>query len=454
MLRQLIGAGMDVARLNFSHGHRKGHAEVFENLRAAERETGKPIAVLQDLQGPKIRVTALEGGAVELQDGDRITVRAGLEKGAEGCIGTDYPYFAEDLAPGARILLDDGLIELTAREVRPPDVLCEVVHGGVLREKKGINLPGARIRMPALTEKDRADLRFGLELGVDYVALSFVRHPDEVRELRRIIEEAGSHAGVVAKIEKPEALDHLEAIIEACDAVMIARGDLGVEMEATDVPMIQKRIIKECLLRDRPAITATQMLDSMRQNPRPTRAEVSDVANAILDGTDAVMLSGETAVGRYPIRSTATMARIAAEAERYQLEVPQSLPESAVDSLHSVSDAICHGAYQIARELPAKAIVVFTATGRTALYISKTRPSIPVVAAAFSRDVMRKTVLFRSVIPICIENREDVEDVYRTVAGEIVRMGLAESGDLVIYIGGRSLGIPGSTNMIRLDRIP
>lgn len=455
MLGQLIDAGMDVARLNFSHGSHAEHAEVLEALRSVSKERGRPVAVLQDLCGPKIRVTRLEGGSVELVPGRQITIEPGREVGDAKVVGTSLETLADDVKPGHRILLDDGLMELRVEKSEAGRVVCDIINGGTLKERKGMNLPDSSLRVPALTKKDEADLAWGLANGVDYVALSFVRSVEDLKIARRHIESAGKTGQVhlVAKIERPEAVQHMVEVVEETDVIMVARGDLGVELPVHEVPSIQKKLIRECILRDRSVITATQMLDSMTKNPRPTRAEVSDVANAIYDGTDAVMLSGETAAGNYPTETVATMSRVAVEAEAQLAIDPRAHFESRIDQT-SFADSLCHGAWRISKDVDAKLIVTFTNSGRTALFMSNYFPTIPVVGVSFDAALCRRMNLYRGVVPMQISHCQSLEELLVSTESSLVQRGLAAPGDVIVYVGGTHLvGIDGYANAIKVHRL-
>lgn len=419
-LAALIAAGVDVFRLNFSHGTQADHAAVIGHARRLTAESGRNVALLQDLQGPKLRVGPLWGGGpVRLDAGATVRIAsldAMPEPGTAERIATTYPHLAEDLRPGDRVLLDDGAMELRVESTDPApsgsgDVVCRVINGGVLRERKGVNLPGANLRVPALTPKDEADLAFGVAHGVDLVALSFVRTPEDVRHAKRVITRLGGRQPVIAKIEKPEAVAALEAIVRVSDGIMVARGDLGVELSPEAVPAVQKRAIRLANRRGIPVITATQMLESMMANPRPTRAEASDVANAILDGSDAVMLSGETAVGAHPLAAVEVMNRIARETEqsdfyragaggnrRGELDLA---PAAARSDAHAVARA----AKALAQALPARLIVVLTTSGRTAGIVASERPGVPIVAITASDEVSRRLLLWHGLVAITSEGR-------------------------------------------------
>ncbi len=400
-MRDLLRLGMDVARLNFSHGTHEDHARNIEHLRRAAEFEHRTVCILQDLQGPKIRTGRLEQREpVLLQTGSRVIITPRDIAGTPTRISTTFPGLAHEIESGVRILLSDGLIELRVCSVRGKDVVCEVLNGGMLGEHQGINLPGVALSIPALTEKDRTDLEFGLKHAVDAVALSFVRSGEDVRTVKQIIAACGSDVPVIAKLEKPQAIDHLEEILEASDGVMVARGDLGVEMAPEKVPVIQKHIIQRAAEWRKPVITATQMLESMIENPRPTRAEASDVANAIFDGTDAVMLSAETATGKYPREAVAMMARIVVEAES-SIEFTRSRRRRENRGL-SIAESICESIANAAKDLPMSAIAVFTETGNTARMISKYRPPAPVYAFTYIAPTVHRMNLYWGVHPLAL----------------------------------------------------
>ena len=454
VLRDLVHAGADLLRLNFSHGTHETHEEVFRRVRAIEQETGRFLGVIADLQGPKIRTGLLEGGGpVMLESGRKLTITT-EELAGDACrVSTTYKALPEDVQPGDRILMDDGLLELRVCEARDTEVICEVVVGGLLGQHKGINLPGVRVSSPALTSKDRADLEFAVGLGVDYIAVSFVRSAVDVGVARDAIAALGSDVPVIAKLEKPEAIDELEAIIEAADAIMVARGDLGVELSPEKVPMIQKRIIRECARRRKPVITATQMLDSMREHPRPTRAEASDVANAILDGTDAVMLSGETAVGEYPVESVAMMRRIAQSAEEELFLGPHlRLARTSGEPL-SFADALSRAAAQVAENLDTKAIVAITQSGSSARLATQCRPRVPVLAATPLPGTARRCALYWGVRSALIEPVQDTDEMLEGIERRVREMNLAQAGDVIVVTAGTPIGRRGTTNMMKLQVI-
>ena len=428
VLPALLRAGMDGARFNFSHGRHGEHARRFRTLRAAARRARRPIAAIMDLCGPKLRVGDL-AEPLRLRAGAKVRLRAGRARGGEG-IPVAHPTLAEDTPPGSRVLLDDGQIELRVLRREGADVLCRVVVGGLLHGRKGINLPDAEVSLPALTSKDKRDLAFGLGLGMDYVALSFVRRPEEVKTLKQRIRRAGSTAGVIAKIEKPQAVDRLEEIILAADGVMVARGDLGVEMRSEQVPALQKRIIALARRYDRLVISATQMLQSMMVSPTPTRAETSDVANAIFDQSDGVMLSGETAAGRYPREAAVMMGRILTEAEG----APQ-LNHPAPDlPLLGTGDALLRAAVDFAERINVRVLVAFTHSGATARLVSRLRPRTPVVVFAHDDVVRRRLSLLWGVETLLIRKALDTEALLRAVEKGLLEHGLARRGERVVVV--------------------
>jgi len=454
MIRRLMAAGMDVARLNFSHGDHDTHRRTFESIRKVAGEGAEHVAILADLQGPKIRIGELAGHKpVHLREGEEVIIDARAEAGDASRLSTTYDHIAADTEPGQRILLDDGLVELRVLSATDTEVHCEVVYGGELREHASMNLPGAAISAPSLTEKDREDLAFALELGADYVALSFVRSADDVRTIKRVIADADRNTPVVAKLEKPEALEELGDVVRAADAIMVARGDLAVETSPADVPVLQKHIIAECRRQRVPVITATQMLESMREHPRPTRAEASDVANAIFDGSDAVMLSGETAIGKYPVEATAMMRRIAATAEAEGMRTDFDLEPLAPRELYGFADAVSRAAVETAENLGAVVLVAFTQSGSTARLASKCRPKMPILAATPLPETARRCNLYWGVQPLLIEPTEDTDEMIESIERALVRLGMASEGDVVIITAGTPIGKRGSTNMMRVHVI-
>jgi pyruvate kinase len=448
MIGGLIEAGMDGARLNMSHGTRDDHALLAKRVREMHEAVGRPVALIADLQGPKLRVGDLDA-AVELEKGASIVI-AGEDAARDGDLPISPSVLGSVLQPGNDVLIDDGHVRLRVEAVERSRARCEVVVGGMVGSHKGVNLPGVPLPIPSLTRKDLEDLDVAIELGADFVALSFVRSASDVKALRTLIEAAGSHAYVIAKIEKAEAVAALDEILAEAQAVMVARGDLGVEIGVAEVPLLQKRIISKALERGKPVITATQMLESMIHLPEPTRAEASDVANAILDGTSALMLSGETAVGDYPIEAVQYMDRIALAVEPslgYRHEIPRAEDEPTIGQ--AMSNAAC----DIAEALSAKAILVPTFTGRTASAVARLRPQRPIIAITHHDDSLRHMALEWGVTPLEIPETDDVEDLWARSLEEARRSGLVESGDRVVITAGTAVNIPGSTNVIKVDVI-
>lgn len=447
-LRRLIDAGVDVFRINFSHASQAEFDLYFKSVRELSAATGRTVGVLADLQGPKLRVGELANHqALVLSDGDPIEITTKPVVGTRERISTSYAALPKDVQAGDRILLADGAIELRVISTDTDAVRCTVVHGGKLGEHKGINLPGIKISVPALTEKDRDDLAHAVRAGVDFIAISFVRRPHDVVEAKQLVREAGSDTPVVAKIEKPDAIDSLDEIMDASDAVMVARGDLGVEMAPERVPTLQKHIIRRANTHLIPCITATQMLESMVHAPRPTRAEASDVANAIIDGTDALMLSEETAAGEYPVETVQTMVRIALDAEANF--PPRERRRRRVDN---DSHAIAHAACYIAESIDTRAIAAFTRSGFSARIVSKDRPIVPIYAFVPDDAVGRRLALDWAVLPLVIDFGRSTEELLQTVETELLRREAARRGEAVIVVGGSPLGVRGRTNFLRIIR--
>jgi pyruvate kinase len=447
MLRRLIEAGASTFRLNFSHGDHSDHAARIATIRQVAHEMGVHVGILQDLQGPKIRLGRFAGGPITLQPGDPFTLTS-RDVSCDRTIATvTYNRLADEVTAGSRILLDDGRVEMVAEEVDVPSATlhCRVTVGGVLSNNKGVNFPDVQLSVRALTDKDREDLAFGLQQGVDWVALSFVRNPSDMQEIRELIRSHGHNTPVVAKIEKFEAIDSIDAILPLCDGVMVARGDLGVEMPAEEVPLLQKDLIRKANSLGIPVITATQMLDSMVSSPRPTRAEVSDVANAILDGTDAVMLSNESAVGDFPVEAVATMAQIARRIER---DYPQRVLDSHMAT--TIPNAICQAVSSIARQLNAAAILPLTKTGSTARNVSKFRPSTPILAITSEVRVARQLQLVWGVNPILVQDHSSSTSTFGVAMGLAQEQGLLRDGDLVVQTAGTITGVSGSTDLVKV----
>jgi pyruvate kinase len=449
----MVLAGMDVARLNFSHGTWADHEKRINTLREIADELDRNVGVMFDLQGPKIRSGKLKGGKpVTLKEGQKLVITTEEVEGSSKRISTTYGALPGDVEPGEQILLSDGAIELRVVSAAGKEVTCEVLNGGQLGEHKGINLPGTTISAPHITEKDRKDLEFALGCGGDYVAMSFVRSEDGIKELKGLIEKQSRVLPVVAKIEKPEALSRMDAIYDATDAIMVARGDLGVEIPAERVPAIQKQLILKANERGIPVITATQMLESMINSPRPTRAEASDVANAIYDGTDAVMLSAETAMGKYPVESVRTMARIAEEADRAvasHRRTPRRQPHKEV----GFHDAIGSAVWKSVDDLAAEHIVCFTMSGFTAKLISSYRPNADIIAVTQSDEVIRQLALYWGVKSLKIGPVRHTDEMVGVVEKKLLESNLAKKGETLVITAGTPLMVAGTTNMIRLHRV-
>ena len=454
MLQALMEAGADVFRLNFSHGQHAELAEIVATIRELSQQRRRAVAILGDLQGPKIRTGRMQGGQMPLVAGETVTITTADCLGADGIIPTIYKALPTDVRPGSRILMDDGLLELAVEAIEGETVRCRVVVGGVLKDRKGINLPGVTVSAPALTDKDLADLDFCIAQNLDYVALSFVRTADDVISLKDILTRAKSPLRVIAKIEKPEGVDNFEAILAVTDGVMVARGDLGVEVNPERVPLIQKQIIRLCNRAGKPVITATQMLESMIVSPRPTRAETSDVANAILDGTDAVMLSAETASGRYPREAVAMMVRIALDVEADPLLKEQVYHPLPVERGYpSLPEAIGQAACRAAGAVGAAAILAFTQTGSTAALVAKYRPQMPVYAVTPEQLVRRRMALYAGVRTMRVDIEGDTETQIRSVEAAVLDSGLLKKGDVVVITMGSPVSDPGTTNLLKIHRL-
>lgn len=449
MVGRLMDNGVDVFRLNFSHGSHEEKTRLIETIRTLSEQKEKSIGILADLQGPKIRTGRMTDGAIPLVRGELLDITTDDILGRPGLISTIYQALPRDVKHGSRILLDDGMIELKVLSVSGNTVHCTVVEGGVLKDLKGINLPGVDVSAPSLSDKDKADLDFCLGMGVDYIALSFVRRASDVEGLKEIIYKRGENIPVIAKIEKPEALRNFKSILAVADAVMVARGDLGVELSAERVPLVQKKIIRACNEAGKPVITATQMLESMILHARPTRAETSDVANAILDGTDAVMLSGETASGSYPVEAVRTMAKIALDIERSEL---WRLPP--IRSLHSnnIPEAVAEAACHAAATLKAKALVVFTQSGGTAALISKFRPQLPIIAFTPFPDIQRRLSLFWGVNSCPIGSMGGTNQQIKVGEETLLAAGF-KKGDVIVITMGVPIEAKGSTNLMKIHRL-
>ena len=449
IIRRLIVAGMDVARLNFSHGTYDEHGRNIATLRAISQELDTPVTILQDLSGPKIRVGHLPSGEQTLVPGSVISLVPEADfRGREGAVPLDYPDIAESAKPGLRVLLDDGLLELEVIEVAGRELRCRVVEGGILKSRKGVNFPQLNLPLPSLTQKDKRDLEFGLAQKVDWVSLSFVRRAADLRALKELLAEKGARMPVIAKIEKPQAIENIDEILREADGVMVARGDLGVEVSAEKVPMLQKQIIEKCNRLGLPVITATQMLESMIHEPRPTRAEASDVANAIIDGTDAVMLSGESAIGAFPIRAVEMMVRIASEVEA-RIEF-KAYPSGDPTDVHALSEA----ATGIGKVVNLRAIVVLTTTGDTARLVAAERSKVPLIALTTDPRAYHSLNLFWGIKPLLVEGiPSSFEDLVAHAEAVLRARKVITSGDKILVIGGVPAGRPRGSNFLKIHSI-
>jgi pyruvate kinase len=452
-LKQLISAGMNVARLNFSHGDFEEHGNRIRNIRQACQELDKTVAILLDTKGPEIRTGKLKEDSYELVQDETIVLTTEEMLGDSKRVSVTYKDLPRDVHVGSTILIDDGLIGLAVTDIRGSDIECRIVNGGTIKSKKGVNVPGVRISLPGITEKDANDIIFGIQQGVDFIAASFVRKASDVLEIRQLLEEHNaSHIQIISKIENQEGVQNLDEILEVSDGLMVARGDLGVEIPAEEVPLVQKRMIKKCNYVGKPVITATQMLDSMQRNPRPTRAEASDVANAIFDGTDAIMLSGETAAGKYPVESVQTMSRIAIRAES-ALEYREIFIRQSTAQQVTITEAISQSVANSALDLDAKAIITPTESGYTARMVSKYRPKSPVIAVTRSEQVMRRLCLVWGVLPIKGEEARNTDEMFQLAVDDSIKAGHIRLGDLVIITAGVPVGRSGTTNLMKVHHV-
>ncbi len=448
----LIEAGMDVARLNLSHGQIKNHISTVEMIREVSEQLKRTVAFLVDTRGPEVRTGDLKEEAVILRDGQDFILTTASVPGDNRQVSVTYPELPRDLAPGRTVLIDDGLLTLQVKEIEGDEILCRVIHGGELRSYKGLNLPETTLSLPALSEADREDLNLILEHNVHFIAASFTRTREDVLEVRRLLEEAGADLMIISKIESREGMENFDEILDLCDGMMVARGDLGVEVPTEDVPLLQKQIIYKCNRVGKPVITATQMLDSMIRNPRPTRAEASDVANAIFDGTDAVMLSGETAVGRFPIESVKTMSRIAKRTEEalHYRKILEGL-EPAMQK--SVTEAISYATCHTAQELGAEAIITSTQSGHTARMVSKYRPKSPIIAVTSRQRVAAQLMLTWGVQPVLFPPVVSTDEMFTAATNAALNAGFINEGDLVVITAGVPVGVSGTTNLLRVETI-
>ncbi len=453
MTKKLIEAGMNVARLNFSHGDFEEHGNRIKNVRAACEELNKTVAILLDTKGPEIRTGKLKEEPIDLVQGEQIILTTEEILGDTKRLSVTYENLPKDVEAGSTILIDDGLIGLTVEKVEGTEIYCRIVNGGQIKSKKGVNVPGVRISLPGITEKDANDIIFGIEQGVDFIAASFVRKASDVLEIRELLEKHhASHIQIISKIENQEGVDNLEEILEVSDGLMVARGDLGVEIPAEEVPLVQKEMIKKCNLVGKPVITATQMLDSMQRNPRPTRAEASDIANAIFDGTDAIMLSGETAAGKYPVESVQTMSRIAEKAES-ALEYREIFVKQSLAQQTTITEAISQAVANSALDLNAQAIITSTESGFTARMVSKYRPKSPIVAVTPKADVMRRLSLTWGVVPVLGRDAKTTDEMFQLALDSAMQAKTIQLGDLVVITAGVPVGRSGTTNLIKIHHV-
>ncbi|MBW5447424.1 pyruvate kinase [Cohnella sp. CFH 77786] len=451
--KKLILAGMNVARLNFSHGDFEEHGRRINTIRQASRELNKTVAILLDTKGPEIRLGKLKEEPIELVQGEYITLSTQEILGDKDRIPVTYADLPSDVHVGSTILIDDGLIGLTVVDIQGTEIKCQIINSGPIKSKKGVNVPGVAISMPGLTEKDIADIKFGIEQGIDFIAASFVRRASDVLEIRELLERhEARHIQIISKIENQQGVDNLDEILEVSDGLMVARGDLGVEIPAEEVPLVQKRMIEKCNRAGKPVITATQMLDSMQRNPRPTRAEASDVANAIFDGTDAIMLSGETAAGKYPTESVQTMSRIAERAES-ALQYREIFKKQAIAAQTSVTEAISQAVANSALDLDAKAIVTSTESGYTARMVSKYRPKAPIIAVTPVEQVKRRLQLVWGVIPVSGKPAETTDEMFDIAVNGALESGIVKLGDTIVITAGVPVGRSGTTNLIKIHNV-
>jgi len=453
-IKVLALAGMDVARLNFSHGTHENHLECIKLIRQISKEIKKPIAILQDLQGPKIRIQKFKSGRIELLQNQKFILTTDQVIGDKAKVSVSYPEFTSDVKPGDFVLLDDGLIKLQVEKVKSKDVECNVIFGGFLSDHKGLNLPGSILSIDPLTEKDIKDLKFGIKNNVDYIALSFVQKASDVEYLKKLIKNQKAEIPIIAKIEKPQAVDCLNEIVKIADAIMVARGDLGVEVNAEEVPSIQKKVIKYCNLHGKPVITATQMLDSMMHNPRPTRAEASDVANAVLDGSDAVMLSGETAMGKYPLQSVQTMDKIIHLIENDHLTSPAKFRRRQPDTIYDTAMSIGHAACDAAELINAKAIVCLTQSGLTARTIARFRPETKIIAITPKERTLFRLALVWGIQTFSVnEFKENIDDAVTDIKKLLLDNSIVNTGNSVVITAGLPFINKSKTNMLRIEEI-
>ncbi|MDD7050898.1 MAG: pyruvate kinase [Lachnospiraceae bacterium] len=451
-IREMILAGMNVCRCNFSHGSYEEQKAKLINVVRISEELGIPVATLLDTKGPEIRLRTFAEGKTQLEAGQQFTLTTKEVEGSDKIVSVTYKNIVNDVKKGGCVLLDDGLIELRVEDITDTDLICRVINGGPISDKKGVNLPGANLSMPFISEQDRRDILFGAEVGFDFIAASFVRCKDDILEVKKILEEKKSPIKVIAKIENMQGIENLDEILEAADGIMVARGDMGVEVPMEEVPVIQKMMIKKAVAMGKHVITATQMLESMTKNPRPTRAETTDVANAIYDGTTAIMLSGESASGKYPVEALKTMAKIAERTEK-DIHYNERMKKLCSDGETDITTAISHATCTTAADLKASAIITVTMSGFTANMVSRFKPECPIIACSVNPRVCRQSSLLWGVTPLLIEKKDNTDDLFKEAIWASLKAGLIKEGDTVILTAGVPLGISGKTNMIRVIEV-
>lgn len=455
VIKALIKAGVDGARLNFSHGSHDSHGQMIDKLKQAREELKKPVALILDTKGPEIRLKSFKDGSALLEAGKTFTITTDEVEGSAKKVSTTYKGFPQDMKAGDKILLDDGLIELKVKEVKGNDIICIIINGGTIKDNKGVNVPDTYINLPSLTERDIEDIKFGIKMGIDYVAASFIRSAEDVKEIRRVLEKnGGDKIRIISKIENREGVKNFDAILSASDGIMVARGDMGVEINPEEVPVIQKELIRKSNIKGKLVITATQMLESMIHNPRPTRAEANDVANAIFDGTDCVMLSGETAGGKYPVQAVEMMARIAFVTEG-AIDYHQTINSHKIvsESDTSITDAIAYAACTISSDLKAAAIATATNSGFTARMVSKFRPDCPIIALTEKEGIGRHLNLYWGVTPVFCRDFGSNEEVTNKVLKSAENLEMAQTGDSIVIVAGFPIGIAGTTNTIKVSTV-
>lgn len=451
VLRQMMIEGMNVARCNFSHGTYEDHKKRMDTVKKLRKEVGKSIAILLDTKGPEVRVKDFKEGKVTLEEGQLFTLTAEDVEGTKDIVSVTYNRLYEDLEVGMRVLIDDGLIEMKVEKVDKSNIVCRVINGGVVSNHKGVNVPDVDLSMPYISDKDREDILFGIEQDVDFIAASFVQKKEDILQLRKLLEKNGGESiRIIAKIENAQGVANIDDIIEASDGIMVARGDMGVEIPYEEVPIIQKKIIKKVYRTGKQVITATQMLESMIKNPRPTRAETTDIANAVFDGTSAIMLSGETAAGAYPVEAVKTMVRIAERTEQ-EVDYRKQFFQNERSTEPDITDAICHATCTTALDLKAKAIVTVTKSGRSARMISRYRPMSDIISCATSEKVCRQLALAWGVTPILINEEKEVLNLFDKAIQAVEKVKLLEKGDLAVITSGVPIGMPGTTNMMKVQ---